>query len=49
MENKTKVFRIYLSSYNKIKRIIRPRKNETTAEYFDRVLGWIYGVKEVQE
>lgn len=38
MKNTTKQFRIHLSTWNKVKRVIRPRKDETVADYFDRVL-----------
>ena len=38
MDKQTKIIRIRLSSYNKVRRIIKPRVNETIAEYFNRVM-----------
>lgn len=34
----TKVIRMYLKTYRKLRRQIKPRVNETLADYMDRVL-----------
>lgn len=38
MKNETKLIRIRLSSWRKVRRAIKVRKNETFADYMDRVL-----------
>ncbi len=35
---KTKVLKIYIKTWNKLRRQISGRKNETMADYMDRVL-----------
>lgn len=45
---KTKTPRMYYKDFRKLRRIIPPRKDETTANYFERVVESLKDLKEMK-
>ena len=48
MVTSSKVIRIRYSTWNKLKRIIPPRRFETLIDYIDRVLKFTIGVYQIK-
>jgi len=41
MERKDKIIRISLSSYRRIRKEFPAKRDESAADYFDRLAGWL--------